>query len=120
VIGEEIKDASRTLPKAMMSAVGVNACLGFIMIITICFTLGDVNSVLETPTGFPFIQIFYNTTQSYAATNTMTAILVITLTASTITEVATACARQRASILVVFRLCMSPHRLNRSTLTLTS
>ncbi|KAL3452446.1 amino acid/polyamine transporter I [Aspergillus insuetus] len=87
---EEIKDASRTLPKAMMSAVGVNACLGFIMIITICFTLGDVNSVLETPTGFPFIQIFYNTTQSYAATNTMTAILVITLTASTITEVATA------------------------------
>jgi amino acid transporter len=90
VIGEEIKDASRTLPKAMMSAVGVNAFLGFIMIITICFTLGDVNSVLETPTGFPFIQIFYNTTQSYAATNTMTAILVITLTASTITEVATA------------------------------
>ncbi|KAJ0426478.1 amino acid/polyamine transporter I [Aspergillus carlsbadensis] len=87
---EEINDASRTLPKAMMSAVGVNACLGFIMIITICFTLGDVESVLETPTGFPFIQIFYNTTQSYAATNTMTAILVITLTASTITEVATA------------------------------
>ncbi|KAL2809705.1 amino acid/polyamine transporter I [Aspergillus granulosus] len=87
---EEIKDASQTLPKAMMSAVGVNACLGFIMVITICFTLGDVESVLATPTGFPFIQIFYNTTQSYAATNAMTAILVITLTASTITEVATA------------------------------
>ncbi|KAH1990122.1 hypothetical protein KXV33_008317 [Aspergillus fumigatus] len=34
--------------------------------------------------------IFYNTTNSYAATNTMTAVLVITLTASTITEVATA------------------------------
>ncbi|KAL2870823.1 putative GABA permease [Aspergillus lucknowensis] len=87
---EEIKDASRTLPKAMMSAVVVNAVLGFIMIITICFTLGDVDNILQSPTGFPFIQIFYNTTQSYAATNTMTAILVITLTASTITEVATA------------------------------
>ncbi|EAA64875.1 hypothetical protein AN2043.2 [Aspergillus nidulans FGSC A4] len=89
-MSEEIKDASRTLPKAMMSAVGVNAVLGFIMIITLCFTLGDVDNILESPTGFPFIQIFYNTTQSYAATNTMTAILVITLTASTITEVATA------------------------------
>ncbi|KAL4739585.1 amino acid/polyamine transporter I [Aspergillus similis] len=89
-MSEEIKDASRTLPKAMMSAIGVNAVLGFIMIITLCFTLGDVNNILESPTGFPFIQIFYNTTQSYAATNTMTAILVITLTASTITEVATA------------------------------
>lgn len=74
----------------MMSAVGVNAVLGFVMIITLCFTLGDVNNILETPTEFPFIQIFYNTTQSYTATNTMTAILVITLTASTITEVATA------------------------------
>ncbi|KAL4776113.1 amino acid/polyamine transporter I [Aspergillus nidulans var. acristatus] len=89
-MSEEIKDASRTLPKAMMSAVGVNAVLGFIMIITLCFTLGEVDNILESPTGFPFIQIFYNTTQSYAATNTMTAILVITLTASTITEVATA------------------------------
>ncbi|OJI98561.1 hypothetical protein ASPVEDRAFT_25427 [Aspergillus versicolor CBS 583.65] len=89
-MSEEIKDASRTLPKAMMSAVGVNAVLGFIMIITLCFTLGDVNEILETDTGFPFIQIFFNITQSYAATNTMTAILIITLTASTVTEIATA------------------------------
>jgi amino acid transporter len=73
-----------------MSAVGVNAVLGFIMIITLCFTLGDVNEILETNTGFPFIQIFFNITQSYAATNTMTAILIITLTASTVTEIATA------------------------------
>lgn len=89
-LAEEIKDASETLPKAMMSAVGVNGILGFIMIVTLCFTLGDVNNILQSPTGFPFIQIFYNTTRSYAAANTMTAILIITLTASTITEVATA------------------------------
>ncbi|PYH96799.1 amino acid permease [Aspergillus ellipticus CBS 707.79] len=89
-MSEEIKDASETLPKAMMSAVGVNGILGFIMVVTLCFTLGDVNNILGSPTGYPFIQIFYNTTNNYAATNTMTAILVVTLTASTITEVATA------------------------------
>ncbi|RLL98784.1 hypothetical protein CFD26_106363 [Aspergillus turcosus] len=89
-MSEEIKDAAETLPKAMMSAVAVNGVLGFVMVVTLCFTLGDVDSILSTPTGFPFIQIFYNTTNNYAATNTMTAILVITLTASTITEVATA------------------------------
>lgn len=87
---EEIKDASETLPNAMMAAVGVNAVLGFTMIITICFTMGDVSGILASPTGFPFIQIIQNTTRSLAATNTMTAVLVITLTASTITEVATA------------------------------
>lgn len=87
---EEIKDASETLPNAIMSAVCVNGILGFVMLVTLCFTLGDVDSILNTPTGFPFIQIFYNTTQSYVATDIMTAILVVTLTASSITEVATA------------------------------
>jgi len=73
-----------------MAAVGVNGVLGFVMLVTLCFTLGDVNSILSSATGFPFIQIFYNTTQSYVATDIMTAILVVTLTASSITEVATA------------------------------
>ncbi|KAJ6127327.1 hypothetical protein N7523_002939 [Penicillium sp. IBT 18751x] len=89
-MSEEIKDASETLPKAMMSSVAVNGVLGFIMLVTLCFTLGEVETVLESATGFPFIQIFYNTTGSLAATNAMTAVLIVTLTASTITEVATA------------------------------
>lgn len=73
-----------------MSSVAVNGVLGFIMLVTLCFTLGEVEQVLDSPTGFPFIQIFYNTTGSLGATNAMTAVLVVTLTASTITEVATA------------------------------
>jgi len=89
-MSEEIKDASDTLPKAIMTSVTVNAVLGFIMLVTLCFTLGDVNNILTSATGYPFIQIFYNTTGSYAATNALTSILVLTLTASTITEVATA------------------------------
>jgi len=60
------------------------------MLVTLCFTLGEAEAVLHSATGFPFIQIFYNTTGSLAATNAMTAVLVVTLTASTITEVATA------------------------------
>ena len=74
----------------MMSAVVVNSVLGFVMLVTICFTLGDIDSILASPTGYPFIQVFFNSTGSYAGTNVMTAILIITLTASTITEVATA------------------------------
>ncbi|EED24126.1 GABA permease, putative [Talaromyces stipitatus ATCC 10500] len=89
-MSEEIRNASETLPKAMMSAVVVNSVLGLVMLVTICFTLGDVDSILTSPTGYPFIQVFFNSTGSYAATNVMTAILIVTLTASTITEVATA------------------------------
>lgn len=74
----------------MMTSVAINGALGFTMLVTLCFTLGEVDAILNTQTGFPFIQIFYNTTHSLTATNAMTAVLVVTLTASTITEVATA------------------------------
>ena len=60
-----------------MSGVAVNGTLGFLMVITLCFTLGDVTNILATPTGYPFIQIFYNATQSYLATNIMTSIDIV-------------------------------------------
>ncbi len=63
------------------------------MAITMCYCLGDLNSVLETPTGYPFIQVFYNATQSNAATNVMVTIIIITLAACCVSLVAT-CSRQ--------------------------
>lgn len=89
-LAEEIRDASRTLPKAMITSVGLNAASGFIMLVTVCFTLGDIQDILATKTGYPFIQVFYNATNSLPGTNTMTAVIILTLTASSITEIATA------------------------------
>lgn len=54
-----------------MASVGVNGVLGFAMMIAVLFCLGDVESVLNTKTGFPFIQIFFNTTQSVGGTIAM-------------------------------------------------
>ncbi len=44
----------------------------------------------DTIQGYPFIQVFFNTTHSYAGTNIMTLIIILTLTSSAIAEVATA------------------------------
>lgn len=52
--------------------------------------MGDIDSVSLTPTRFPFIQVFFNATQSYAGTNVMTAIIIIMLTACAVSEVAAA------------------------------
>jgi choline transport protein len=87
---EEIRDASITLPKAIMWSVIPNAVLGFLMAVTLIFTLGDIDSILDTPTFQPFIQLFYNATGSFAATNTMTAIVIILLASCCVSEVATA------------------------------
>lgn len=89
-MSEEIHDASITLPRAIIWSIVVNGLMAFIMGITLIFTLGDIDSLLDTPTKQPFIQQFYNATQSYSGTNTMVAIVVILLTASCISEVATA------------------------------
>jgi amino acid transporter len=89
-MSEEIRDASRTLPRSIMGSVALNATLGFLMIITLCFCLGNQNEVLASATGYPFIEVFYATTGSKAGTNVMVSIAIITLTGSCIAEVATA------------------------------
>jgi amino acid transporter len=88
-MSEEIKDASIVLPRAIIWAASVNGTLGFIMVITFCFTLGNVADVLESPTGYPFIQVFFNATQSNAGTSIMTAILIVNITSACISTVAT-------------------------------
>lgn len=55
-MSEELKNASYTLPRAMMATTVINGALGFVMIVTYCMLLGDVETILATPTGYPFIQ----------------------------------------------------------------
>ncbi|KAL8845907.1 MAG: hypothetical protein Q9221_008964 [Calogaya cf. arnoldii] len=92
-MAEEVEDSGRTLPRSIMWSVYLNGTMGFVMAITMCYCLGDVTEVLKTETGYPFIQVFYNATQSHAATNVMVTIIIITITACCVSEVAT-CSRQ--------------------------
>ena len=86
----ELSDAAITMPRAIMWTVGPNAAFGFLMAVTLIFTLGDPEEILNTRTGQPFIQIFYNGVRSLGGTNVMVAIVVICLTSCAISEVATA------------------------------
>lgn len=89
-MSEEIYDASITLPRAIIWSIVVNGLMAFVMGVTLIFTVGDIDSLLATPTRMPFIQQFYNATQSLPGTNTMVAIVVLLQTSSCISEVATA------------------------------
>ncbi|MCJ1303498.1 hypothetical protein MMC08_006308 [Hypocenomyce scalaris] len=59
---------------------------------TVLFCLGDPDSVLDTNTGFPFIQIFYNSVSSVPGAVAMGAI-VLTLTWACATGITTAASR---------------------------
>ncbi|KAL8698287.1 MAG: hypothetical protein Q9201_006657 [Fulgogasparrea decipioides] len=89
-ISEEVRNASKTIPRIMVGTLIGNGAMGFIMLVTLCFCISDLESVLETPTGYPFIQVFYNVTQSTAGATTMTCIMVIVTQCGAITNMTTA------------------------------
>jgi len=88
-MSEELRDASKTLPRAMVWTAISNSILGFLILVTFCFTIGDVESVLGTPTGQPHIQIMYNATQSKAGTIALTSITITMAIFGCVNNVAT-------------------------------
>nr|POE54483.1 choline transport protein [Quercus suber] len=78
-LAEESSNAEITIPRAILGAMLINGGIGFAMMITILYCLGDPESVLEGSTGFPFIQIFSNSVGNVAGATFM-AVLVLTLT----------------------------------------
>ena len=101
---EEVKDASQTVPRTLLWSFLPNASMFIIMGATFIFCVGDLDSVMSTPTGQPFIQVFFNATQSHAGTTIMVVIILIMLLAAAIGETATSSrqlwsfARDRVSV----------------------
>ena len=56
-MSEEVRNASKTIPRIMLATMLFNGILGFTMLVTLCFSIGNLQDVLETPTGYPFIQV---------------------------------------------------------------
>lgn len=60
----------------MVGSVVINDLMGFVWCIVLLFCLGDPEIVLSPPTGFPSMQIFYNTTQSATGASIMALIII--------------------------------------------
>jgi len=78
-LAEEVSNAAVNIPKAIIGAMLINGAVGFAMMVTILYCLGDVDSVLNSRTDFPFIQIFFNSVGNVAGATVMAAV-VLTLT----------------------------------------
>lgn len=105
-IAKELRDAGRTLPRAMIWTAIVDGVLGFVALVTFCMTIGDVETALNSPTGFACIdvscdnqeshgvlltinQLFYKETHSKAGTWVMSALFIIMLLFGCVTNLAT-------------------------------
>ncbi|KAI9733682.1 MAG: hypothetical protein M1834_003285 [Cirrosporium novae-zelandiae] len=73
---EEVKDASTVVPNSLMASIGLNGILGFAMLIAVLFCIGDINTALNTPTGYPYLEIFTQATNSIAGATAMASLIV--------------------------------------------
>ncbi|KAL3431346.1 amino acid/polyamine transporter I [Aspergillus tetrazonus] len=76
-MAEEVRDASVAIPRAIMLSVLINGSLGFGMLIAVLFCLGNLEEALNTPTGYPYMEIFRQATDSVSGALGMTSIILI-------------------------------------------
>lgn len=63
-MAEEVDRPSRNVPMAIMTSLVCNGIIGLTMMLTLLYNVGDVDSVLNSATGYPFLQVFYNALKS--------------------------------------------------------
>ncbi|CAO1597488.1 hypothetical protein XANCAGTX0491_001296 [Xanthoria calcicola] len=89
-MAEEIEDASTVIPRSMLASVALNGSLGFAMVTATLFCLGDEEKAINSPTGFPFIEVFVNATGSNAGANAMISIIITAMIFAAVGLLATA------------------------------
>ncbi|KAA6414258.1 MAG: Amino acid polyamine transporter I [Lasallia pustulata] len=75
-MAEEVQNASTIVPWCMICTILLNGILGFAIVLAFCFCVGDLEGALTSPTGYDFIEVFHNATNSNAATSVMTSVLI--------------------------------------------
>ncbi|RYP14807.1 hypothetical protein DL765_006108 [Monosporascus sp. GIB2] len=92
-MAEEVRDASKTVPRSMIWTTVINGAMGFVMLITFCSVLGSLEDALASPTQQAFLYVFYNSTQCVAGALVMGS-LVTTMTIFTNSSVTAVSSRQ--------------------------
>lgn len=80
-------NASRNVPIAMVGSVAANGLMGLVYGTMLLFSTSSLATLLETKTGFPFMQIFSDVTKSDAGATMMSILIIGTATAATVAGV---------------------------------
>lgn len=70
-MSEEVRNPAKVVPRILVQSIIINGTLAFSFILILLFCIGDLTAALNTPTGFPSIQIFYSATGSIKAATVM-------------------------------------------------
>lgn len=75
-LAEEVRHASVVVPRMMLTTIVLNGALGFIMLVTFCFCITDLEAqILSSTSVFPYVDIFLSATESPQGTIAMVSII---------------------------------------------
>ena len=74
-LAEEVSNPALNIPRAILGAMLINGAVGFMTMVTVLYCLGDIKKVLNTATGFPFIQVFADSVGNVAGATVMAAVV---------------------------------------------
>ncbi|KAL4902019.1 hypothetical protein BDW74DRAFT_187028 [Aspergillus multicolor] len=89
-LGEEMRNPATEVPQCMLGSVLINGVLGFAFLLAVLFCMGDMDAALDSPTGYPIIEIFRSVTSSRVSSSVMMAIVILTAVLATIALIASA------------------------------
>lgn len=61
-MSDEVKDAKRRIPQSMVLSVLINGVQTFILVVVLLLCIGDPVAAIESPTGYPVIEILRQAT----------------------------------------------------------
>jgi choline transport protein len=65
----EVKKVRTRAPYSIITATVSNAIMQFAFVIVLMFCIGNLDTVTNSPTGLPMIEVYYLATNSVAGTN---------------------------------------------------
>jgi len=74
-MSEEIHNPSLVVPRSIMLSILLNGTTGFAMVVALLFCIGNVDNALSSNTGYPFIEIFQQATNSVSGSAAMASIV---------------------------------------------
>lgn len=89
-MAEEVQNAAFVVPWCMVSTALINGGLGFIMLVTLLYNMGNIQDVIAPASGFSFLPAVQHATGSTAAANGVAAIILVMEVCSAISILATA------------------------------
>jgi amino acid transporter len=69
LLGDEVIKVRTRVPKSIIASCAMNSVMQLVYIIVLLFTLGDADKVVNSPTGLPLIEVYWEATGSKNATN---------------------------------------------------